>query len=204
VRSMLNGVLAHPGRAAIALMLGTILAVPPSPVAAHVTRVVGRYTFLIVLIEEPYFQDNRAGFEFWVRDGDRPVDGLDRTLRAEAIGHGAAVSLPISPRNQRGFYDAPFYPGSGRKYSLHLSGSVEGTPIDELFPVTFPAYPRAASIGAASAPASLQPDMAGPATVLVAGAAVALVVLSATALVIARRRRLRTMPPGSGAALDEV
>jgi hypothetical protein len=198
---MLNGVLAHPGRAAIALMLGTILVVPPSPVAAHVTRVVGRYTFLIVLIEKPYFQDNRAGFEFWVRDGDRPVDGLDRTLRAEAIGHGAAVSLSISPRNDDGFYDAPFYPGSGRKYSLHLSGSVEGTPIDELFPVTFPAYPRAASSGAASAPASLQPDIAGPATVLVAGGAVALV-LSATALVIARRRRSTTM--GSGAALDEV
>jgi hypothetical protein len=107
----------HPAaRIGAALILGATTLVSPSLVAAHVTRVVGHYTFLVVLIEEPYFQDNHAGFEFWVRDGDRAVDGLDRTLHAEAIGHGTVVKLSISPRNDRAFYDAPFYPGIGGPY----------------------------------------------------------------------------------------
>lgn len=138
--ALINGVAAPlVARVGAALILSATMLVSPSPVAAHVTRVVGPYTFLIVLIEEPYFQDNHAGFEFWVRDGDRAVDGLDRTLHAEAIGHGAVVKLSISPRNDRGFYDAPFYPGNGGPYALHLTGSIEGMAIDQLFLVTFPA-----------------------------------------------------------------
>jgi hypothetical protein len=174
------------------LILSATMLVSPSSVAAHVTRVVGRYTFLIVLIEEPYFQDNHAGFQFWVRDGDRAVDGLDRTLHAEAIGHGAVVKLSISPRNDRGFYDAPFYPGSGGPYSLHLTGSIEGMAIDQLFLVTFPAYPRAPTrSAAANGPAAQVQSVpaGGSMTVPFAGAIAALVVLSAIAFVIVRRRR---------------
>ena len=189
-------------RGAVALMLIASLLVSPSPVAAHVTRVVGPYTFLIVLIEEPYFQDNQAGFEFWVRDGDRSVDGLDRTLRAEAIGHGVVAKLSISPRNERGFYDVPFYPGSDRHYSLHLAGSIERTPIDELFLVTFPSYPRAPLSGTASA---AQSDQAGGSTgVLVAGTTAALLVLGATGLVIVRRRRATTTMTASSRAPDKA
>jgi hypothetical protein len=196
MRGMVSCPLQHPAaRVAVALMLITSLLLSPSRAAAHVTRVVGPYTFLIVLIEEPYFQDNHAGFEFWVRDGDRSVDGLDRTLHAEAIGHGVIAKLSISPRNDRGFYDAPFYPGSHGQYSLHLAGSIEGTPIDELFLVTFPAYPRAPLSGAASA---AQSDPVGGSTgVLVAGATAALLVLGATGLVIVRRRRATTTIPAS-------
>jgi hypothetical protein len=176
-----------------ALILSATMLVSPSSVAAHVTRVVGPYTFLIVLIEEPYFQDNHAGFEFWVRDGDRAVDGLDRTLHAEAMGHGAAVvELSISPRNDRGFYDAPFYPGSGGPYSLHLTGSIERTAIDQLFLVTFPAYPRAPTRRAAvnRSAAQVQSDPAGGSmTAAFAGAIAGLVVLSGIAFVIVRRRR---------------
>jgi hypothetical protein len=175
-----------------ALILSATMLVSPSSVAAHVTRVVGPYTFLIVLIEEPYFQDNHAGFEFWVRDGDRAVDGLDRTLHAEAIGHGAVVKLSISPRNDRGFYDAPFYPGSGGPYSLHLTGSIEGMAIDQLFLVNFPAYPRAPTRSAAAnrSAAQVQSDPGGGSmTVLFAGAMAGLAFLSAIAFVIVRRRR---------------
>jgi hypothetical protein len=196
VRAIFDGLLGHPAaRAATGLILSTSLLLSPSPVAAHVTRVVGPYTFLIVLIEEPFFQDNHAGFEFWVRDGDRPVDGLDRTLQAEAIGHGAVVKLSISPRNDRGFYDAPFYPGSGGQYSLHLAGSIEDTAIDELFLVTFPAYPRAPLSKPAAGAVPVQTAPVGGSTIgLVAGATAVLMVLSAMAFLVARRRRSTAKP----------
>jgi hypothetical protein len=188
-----NGLAVQLGaRVGAALILSATMLVSPSSVTAHVTRVVGPYTFLIVLIEEPYFQDNRAGFEFWVRDGDRAVDGLERTLHAEAIGHGAVVKLSISPRNDRGFYDAPFYPGSGGPYSLHLTGSIEGMAIDQLFLVTFPAYPRAPTRRTAAnrSAAQIQSDPAGGSmTVPFAVAITGLVVLGTITFVIVRRRR---------------
>jgi hypothetical protein len=191
--ALINRVAAHPvAGVGAALILSATMLVFPSLVAAHVTRVIGPYTILIVLIEEPYFQDNRAGFEFWVRDGNRAVDGLDRTLHAEAIGHGAVVKLSISPRNDRGFYDAPFYPGSGGPYSLHLTGSIEGMAIDQLFLVNFPAYPRAPTGSAAAnrSGAQVQSDPGGGLmTVLFAGAMAGLAFLSAIAFVIVRRRR---------------
>jgi hypothetical protein len=169
--------------------MGAILLLSPSLAAAHVTRLVGPYTFLIVLIEEPYFQDNHAGFEFWVRDGHRGIDGLDRTLEAEAIAPGGAtVKLTIGPRNDRGFYDAPFYPGSGGQYWLHLAGSVEGMPIDERFLVTFPPYPRTPMISSAEAEAGTGTSIPAGAAALALGAAIAV-----GFWVVRRRRWTRTL-----------
>jgi hypothetical protein len=38
-----------------------------SGVSAHVNRTVGPYAILVILVEEPTYEDNHAGFEFWVR-----------------------------------------------------------------------------------------------------------------------------------------
>jgi len=89
----------------ILIVLLPVLGTPLS-VSAHVNGVVGPYTFLVVLIEEPYCATNRAGFEFRVREGDRPVTGLDRTLSAQAINSTQRVDLEVSPLNDRGFYVA--------------------------------------------------------------------------------------------------
>jgi hypothetical protein len=79
----------------ILIVLVAILGTPLS-VSAHVNGVVGPYTFLVVLIEEPYYATNRAGFDFWVREGDRPVESLDRTLKAKAISSTQRVDLAVS------------------------------------------------------------------------------------------------------------
>ena len=84
-------------RVALAAALALATLVVPSAVSAHVNRTVGPYTFLVVLVEEPYFATNHAGFLFWVHDGDTPVAGLDRTLHAQAIGHGRTVDLQVAP-----------------------------------------------------------------------------------------------------------
>ena len=110
-----------------------------------------------MLIEEPLFETNRAGFEFLVHDGDRAIEGLDRTLQAVASNSAGQIDLIVSPVNDRGFYDVetdprgrPFNPGNGGDWTLRLTGTVEGVSVDVSFPIAFPAYPR---VSTASRPA---------------------------------------------------
>jgi hypothetical protein len=145
---------------ATAGFVAVLLLATPLTVTAHVNRVVGPYTFFVVLIEEPFFATNRAGFEFWVHEGSRPVQGLDHTLKAQAINSTRQVDLAVSPINDRGFYDVefdlfakPFNPGSGGNWTLRLFGTVEGLSVDEPFATTFPAYPRVAAASPVAAAA---------------------------------------------------
>jgi len=163
--------------------LGTLLVLAPTTVAqAHVNRQVGPYTILVVLVEEPTFEDNHAGFEFWVRRGSEPITGLERTIHARADGHGAKLDLTVPPLDGIGFYvldrstgGAAFDPLGGGPWSLRLTGSIDGTPLDETFAVTFPSYPR---VGAPR-PAAARPstgsatDLAMPLLVLAGGLLVA-------------------------------
>ena len=174
----------------------TLLATAPVA-SAHVNRVVGPYAIFLVLIEEPFFADNRAGFEFWVKRDGQPILGLDRTLTAQAIGWGRRVDLVVSPLNDRGFYDVgtdaqgnPFDPGSGGDWTLRLVGMIEGLQIDESLATVFPGYPRVATTTQPAAVAV--PDPFDPAPLLViAGLALAV----AANFVLAARRRGK--PTGS-------
>ncbi len=151
-------------------------------------------------VEEPTFQDNHAGFQFWVRRDQQPIVGLERTVKAEATGHGQQVSLAIPPLGGVGFYvldrtagGADFDPLGGGLWSLHLSGDIEGTPLDEQFAVTFPSYPR---IGAAK-PAAALPAAAPGGQWPVGLALAALVGLGLVVVMIvgARAVRLRLAQP---------
>jgi hypothetical protein len=180
--------------AVLAVLLGLLVA--PMSASAHVNRTVGPYSFFLVLIEEPFFTTNRAGFEFWVHAGDRPVEGVDRTLAAVAVNGAQQVALQIAPINDRGFYDVetdlaqhPFDPGRGGDWTLRLTGTVEDTPVDVSFPTIFPAYPRTAAAGGPAA-ATLPAATGGPDVWLLAQVAL---LLGAIAW-IARRMR----GPGSG------
>jgi hypothetical protein len=146
------------------IVLAAFLVAPPS-VSAHVNGVLGPYTFLVVLIEEPYYATNRAGFEFWVREGDRPIEGLDRTLNAQAISSTQRIDLVVSPRNDRGFYDVEtglsgqaFDPGSEGSWTLRLIGTIEGLPVDKSFGVTFPRYPRVSPVEPSAISGGSAPD----------------------------------------------
>lgn len=176
------------------------LVLVPASVSAHVNRVVGPYTFLVVLIEEPYFQDNHAGFQFWVRDQDRPIGDLDTTLQAFAIGPAGSVPLTISPRVANGFYQVAFYPGDSVRYSLRLVGTVEALAIDESFAVVFPTYPRVAD-GTAGAAAPTVPVPVAAATnsdlpLIALGSTAALAAFGVVALTIGHRRRRIESPGG--------
>jgi hypothetical protein len=135
---------------ALAAALGS-LATPPT-MAAHVNRTVGPYTILVVLVEEPFFATNHAGFEFWVSDAAGYVAGLDKSVAATATAGSQSEPLAVSTETDRHSYvidrnavNVPFDPGRGGAWTLELRGNIEGLAIDESFDTTFPAYPRVAS-----------------------------------------------------------
>jgi hypothetical protein len=185
-----------------AVAVSALLVVGATAVAeAHVNRQVGPYTILVILVEEPTFEDNHAGFQFWVRRDQQPILGLERSIHAEASGHGQRVGLQVPPIGGNGFYvldrttdGAAFDPLGGGPWSLHLWGDIEGTPLDEELAVTFPSYPRigvakpvAVNAGAGAPGGAPMPLL--PLVVLV-GLGVAL-----AAAVALRRIRLRPAPP---------
>ena len=140
--------------------LAAVVAIVVSPLAtlAHVNRTAGPYTIVVFLVEEPTYQDNHAGFEFWVRKDDVALQGLEAELHAQAAGHGQVVDLVIDPIDASGFYvvdhasdGAPFDPLGGGDWTLTLTGSIESTQIDLVVPVKFPSYPR---VGVASQPST--------------------------------------------------
>jgi hypothetical protein len=171
---------------------------------AHVNRQVGAYTILVILVEEPTFEDNHAGFQFWVRRDGQPIIGLERSVRAAATGHGQTDVLAVPPIAGSGFYvldqteaGLAFDPLGGGAWTLHLWGDINGTPLDEQFAVTFPGYPR---LGGAKGTAQGNP----PAVAASPWLALPLVVLIGIAMVVApvaafafapRKLRLRPVPP---------
>jgi len=183
-----------------AAVMGVLLTLGAATVAqAHVNRQVGPYTILVILVEEPTFEDNHAGFEFWVRRAEQPIVGLEGSIRAEATGHGQRIGLQVPPIGGAGFYvldrtagGAAFDPLGGGGWSLRLWGAIEGTPLDEQFAVTFPSYPRVGAPKAAgdATPAPDSPPVMG----LLLVAALGLGLLGAV-VVASRRIRLRPAPP---------
>jgi hypothetical protein len=188
-------------RATVAAAAALWVAALAPGVAAHVNRTIGPYTILVVLVEEPTFEDNHAGFQFWVRKNGVPITGLERTIEAVATGHGERVELVVSPLDEFGFYvldhttdGAAFDPSGGGAWTLFLTGSIEETRLDASFPVTFPSYPRVAvagqPAGAAPGSGSLTPST-GPWRWMIPGVAATIVLGVLAALGIARRRRRR-------------
>jgi hypothetical protein len=170
--------------------------------SAHEQRDVGEYTFTVGFLEEPVFTGQKSGLDLRVARGEEPVEGLEETLRAEVSFSGQSRELEISPVfGQPGAYRSVFFPTAAGPYSFHVTGDIEGTPIDETFssgpdtfgevedvaggqfPVQYPAtgdVVRDAEAGA---------DAATTATIgLVLGGAGLLVGLVALGLTIARRR----------------
>jgi hypothetical protein len=116
-----------------AIVIASMWLVAAQPALAHEERAAGRYTLLVGLIGEPFLQGPRFGFEFWVTEAGRRVDGLERTLRAEVIRDGLARTLPIVEREDAGHYEAEFKAPDDGAYALRLVGTVEGQVIDESF-----------------------------------------------------------------------
>ena len=173
-----------------------------TPAAAHETRIVGPYTFVVGWVNEPAVAGQSNGLDLTVTEtnGNKAVEGLEKTLKAEVITGGGAKTrtLDLAPDGDRpGHYTSGFVPTRVGDYTFHISGMAGKTKIDEKFesgpnrfdPVTdivgleFPdQIPSSADLAQQLADANTK------VTIAIAIAAVALVVSVTSGVLVLRRR----------------
>jgi hypothetical protein len=120
------------GRAAV--LAAAVLALSAGAALAHEEREIGDYSFEVGFIDEPVFTGQKSGLEFFVMNGDEPVEGLEATLEAEVRFGSQTRDLEISPRfGEPGAYESVFFPTAAGPYTFRIYGDLEGTAIDESF-----------------------------------------------------------------------
>jgi hypothetical protein len=123
--------------------------------SAHERRAVGeKYMMVVGFLNEPAFVGLENGLDLRIFTGPDGADlaelptaervgieGLEETLEAEVIVGERTMALEIEPRfRDPGAYNGHFFPTATGDYTFHISGTVEGTAIDETFtssPETF-------------------------------------------------------------------
>jgi hypothetical protein len=102
--------------------------------AAHEQREVGEYTFTVGMLDEPVFTGLRSGLDLRVARGEEPVEGLEESLDATVTFGSETRDLEISPAfGEPGAYRSVFFPTAAGPYTFHITGDIEGTPVDETF-----------------------------------------------------------------------
>lgn len=121
----------------LALLLGALL--PPAASAHERRTVAGKYQFVVGFLTEPAFNNETNGLDLRVTipgENNKPVEGLEKTLKATVIVGGGARTMPLTLQTrfgQPGAYAAYFVPTRVGSYIFHITGTLEGTPIDERF-----------------------------------------------------------------------
>ncbi|HWV36328.1 MAG TPA: hypothetical protein VNZ55_11895 [Thermomicrobiales bacterium] len=123
----------------VALIVAAVLAMTsmlmPFTASAHEHRTVATdYEFVVGFINEPAVQGELNGISLAVTKADKPVTGLDQTLKAEIIFGDQKKEVALSPVwKQDGSYEAVFIPTQPGDYTFHFFGTIDGTNVDETF-----------------------------------------------------------------------
>lgn len=118
----------------VAAMLAMTSMLMPFSVSAHEQRDVGTYVFVVGFLDEPAIQGDTNGISLEVTKADKPVTGLDKTLKAEIIVGDQKKEFALSPVwKSDGSYEAVFIPTQPGDYSFHFFGTIDGTKVDETF-----------------------------------------------------------------------
>jgi hypothetical protein len=156
----------------VALGAALLVAAPLTAQAHEVRQLAnGKYQIVVGFMNEPVFAGDKSGLEFFVTDlsqpatpaasassgGDEdesagaPVDGLEKTLKAEVIFEDQTMELPLEARyNAPGAYQSVFFPMKPGDYTFRIYGKIGDTDIDE----SFTSSPE--GFGAVQDPAPLQ------------------------------------------------
>jgi hypothetical protein len=121
--------------AARAAVLAVCIAAVAAPLTlAHEENDLGAYAMEIGFIDEPVFVGQESGLELGVSKGEQPVEGLESTLKAQVIVGEKSMDLPLTAREgQPGWYQSEFIPTQAGPYTFHITGAVEGQPVDATF-----------------------------------------------------------------------
>ncbi len=124
--------------AAAIVMVVASLGIFSSPAAAHERRTVGPYTFVVGWIVEPAYLNQLNALDLTVTETatTKPVEGLEKTLKAELIAGGRSTVKPLTIATRFGLpgkYQGQVLPTRVGEYTFHLTGTVNTTVIDEKF-----------------------------------------------------------------------
>lgn len=127
--------LSRHGRRAAALVAAAALLMLSTGIAtAHEQRTIAGYDVEVGFLDEPVYVGDRSGLEFIVHKADKPITGLESTVKAEVIYQGQKRALTLSPEDGNdGSYESVFIPTAAGPYTFHLSGTIEGAAFDESF-----------------------------------------------------------------------
>jgi hypothetical protein len=120
---------------------GALLAVSlllPGVASAHEQRDVGSYHFVVGFLNEPSIVDQMNGLDLTITTtaDKKPVEGAEKTLKAEVIvgGNAKVMPLPLAARfGMPGKYAAYFMPTAAGAYIFHISGTINGDTVDQRF-----------------------------------------------------------------------
>ncbi|HLZ47652.1 MAG TPA: hypothetical protein VKR80_03260, partial [Candidatus Limnocylindria bacterium] len=109
-----------------------------TPAAAHERRAVGPYTFVVGWITEPSYVNEINALDLTVTETatSKPVEGLEKTLKADLIAGGGAAVLPLAIAARFGLpgkYQGQVIPTKTGDYTFHITGTVNTTTVDEKF-----------------------------------------------------------------------
>jgi len=133
VNHSLRGV--HRRVTAVALLAAGALALAAAaPAAAHQEVTFQDYAIEVGFINEPVYVGDKSGLEFSVSRNDTPVEGLEKTLKAQVTYQGQTRDLEINGISEdTDFYRAYFIPTAAGPYTFHISGTIEGNAFDQSF-----------------------------------------------------------------------
>ena len=125
------------GMAALAIVV-TSFAFTSNVALGHERRTVGPYTFVVGWINEPSYVGLLNSLDLTVTEtsGAKPVEGLDKTLKADVTYGGLTTPQPLTLAarfGQPGKYTGYVMPTKVGEYTFHITGTVGTMNIDEKF-----------------------------------------------------------------------
>jgi hypothetical protein len=108
---------------------------------AHIVKTFGQYTVALGWLHEPTYVGEQNAVQVVIKDaaGKAITDLNDGDLKV-TVGVGGQTSDPLPLLNTfdpdtglgvAGDYEAPIIPTAPGDYTFHLSGTIDGTPVDE-------------------------------------------------------------------------
>jgi hypothetical protein len=126
-------------RVLMAVSAGALVALSASPAAAHETRKVGNYEFVVGWYDEPAFANQKNGPEVTISNarGKPVVRGVD--LQVEIGFEGETMTAELEPSfvvgvfGEPGNYKTDIYPTRAGTWTFRISGTVGGQEVNEAF-----------------------------------------------------------------------
>lgn len=126
-------------RALIAMAVGTLVVLTAPAAAAHETRKVGEYEFVVGWYDEPAFANQKNGPELTITaaNGKPVVKGVD--LQVEIGFEGETMTAELEPAfvvgvfGEPGNYNTDIYPTRAGTWTFRIFGSVGGQDVNETF-----------------------------------------------------------------------